>query len=88
MKIREVARRLDRMGMMKPGKDGIAIVDFTSYHRAMRGRHYALGWCDASPTPVKIVQSLRRRDFKLGLPNGGRHKKAKRDPLPGTDLSS
>jgi hypothetical protein len=52
------------MDMMEPGVDGIAIIDFISYHRALG---HAVGWCDASPHPVKIVQSLRTRDFRLGL---------------------
>ena len=39
------------------------------------------------PTPVKIVQSLRSRDFRLGLAIGGCIE-AKRDRFHGTDLSS
>ena len=55
VKARNVPRSSDLMDMMKPGNDGMAIVDFTSYHRV------------EAPTLVKIVQSLRRRDFRLGL---------------------
>jgi hypothetical protein len=53
MKMRYLRWRSNRMDMMEPRVDGIAIVDFISDTRAL---DHAVGWCDASPTPSKLCK--------------------------------
>jgi hypothetical protein len=92
-----VLRRINRMDMMEAGEETVFIHPSIS-HRTPRYVRKALaamavGWVipgrhEISPTPVKIVQSLGRKDFRPGLMRVMTWRPKKEALVPGTDLSS